>query len=304
MNGRIVDAGTVHEYYPPLVPLLEAWLYLIAAPSRSTSVKTIWALLGSAFAICLAWHLRLALGRAWLAPVLRRGDQSSPRPQLLDGFWTGQADLALTAYLTLATLAVWQWQRAADRAGSSRRRCSAPPAALTKYEGLPRVAVVLLAVLLVAALERCRPRALPALVVGVAVALAYAAVARASARSTASPRSSEHLSQLQPPAIRRAARGTGRRLRRGAHRRRTAGRRADVALLARRLLDAALPLLSLVVLGQLLATLLAFLVSDTAPDVAGADLGHATVRALPARWRCSRPRCGWTSVRPIIRPGR
>jgi len=36
---------------------------------------------------------------------------------LLEGFWTGQADLALTVYLTLASLAVVRWQRTPHTGG-------------------------------------------------------------------------------------------------------------------------------------------------------------------------------------------
>ena len=107
--GQLVDAHSEHEYYPPLVPLLEAWLYLHRGMVSIDLGKTVWAVIGGAFAVCLAWHLRLSLRSAGWRRTWRwhrAGHDGAPR-RLLDG----QADLALTAYLTLATLAAWQWQR-------------------------------------------------------------------------------------------------------------------------------------------------------------------------------------------------
>jgi hypothetical protein len=224
------------------------------------------------------------------------------RPQLIDGFWTGQADLALTAYLTLATLAIWQWRGAPDRRWLVQAALFGAACALTKYEGAPRIAVVLLAVVLLAGLERCWPRALPALVVGLAVAVAYLPwlIFRATHGIVAS---SEHLGQLQPQAL-------GPLL--GALVSVFAGVRTGGALLLAaltvvlagpRLIAPRYRLLSLVVLGELLATLLAFLVSETAPDVQALTSAtrlfeHFVPLALfvVALWL--------DEVLPIIRPGR
>ena len=223
-------------------------------------------------------------------------------PQLLEGFWTGQADLALTAYLTMATLAIWQWRGEAHRRWLVQAALFGAACALTKYEGVPRIAVVLLAVVILAALERCWPRAIPALVVGVAVAVAYlpwlAFRAVHGIQGT-----SEHLSQLQPQALGATLAALGDVF---------AGVRTGGALLVSalalvlagpRLFRPRYRLLTLIVLGQLLATLLAFLVSETAPDVqARTSATRLFEHFLPlalfiaALWL--------DEVPPIIRPGR
>jgi hypothetical protein len=94
---------------------------------------------------------------------------------------------------------------------------------------VPRVAVLLLAVVLVAGLERCWPRALPALVVGVAVAVAYLPwlIFRTVCGIAAS---SEHLARFSR---KRAGCSALCRPSPGAHQRRTPGRRVTVALVAR-----------------------------------------------------------------------
>jgi hypothetical protein len=87
LAGTIVDAHSEHEYYPPLVPLLEAWLALHRGAVSIDLGKTISAFTGSAFAVCLAWHLRLSLQRAWRASKRR----SMPdRPGLSRSFPTGR----------------------------------------------------------------------------------------------------------------------------------------------------------------------------------------------------------------------
>src|SRR5207245_6585183 len=67
----IVNAHSEHEYYPPLVPLLETWLYVHRGLVSIDLGKTVWALVGDAFAVCLAWHLRLSVGRGWPAQIGR-----------------------------------------------------------------------------------------------------------------------------------------------------------------------------------------------------------------------------------------
>ena len=42
LQGSIVDTRTTHEYYPPLVPLLEAWLYLHRGAVSIDAGKTVW----------------------------------------------------------------------------------------------------------------------------------------------------------------------------------------------------------------------------------------------------------------------
>src|SRR5713226_8365946 len=102
LAGTIVNAHSEHEYYPPLIPLLEAWLYVHRGGVSIDLGKTLWALVGSAFAVCLGWHLRLSLRIAWVAPLFAIGIVLGTTA-FVEGFWTGQADLALTAYLTLGT---------------------------------------------------------------------------------------------------------------------------------------------------------------------------------------------------------
>ena len=264
-HGTIVDAGTVHEYYPPLVPLLEAWLSVHRGAISIDLMKTAWPLIGSAFAICVAWHLRVGLGPGWQAPAFGLAIVLGTT-ELLEGFWTGQADLALTAYLTLATLAAWQWLHAPDRRWLVQIAVFGAAAALTKYEGIPRIGVVVLALLLASLLARCRAHAQPAVVLGVAAALGYLPwLAFRGLHGIAA--TSEHISQFQPAAIGSvlvaliAVLGGVR-----------TGGGALAAVLtwllaARDLFSPRFRLLTLVVLGQVLATLLAFLISETAPDV-------------------------------------
>src|SRR5207253_436958 len=98
-------------------------------------------LVGSAFAVCLAWHLRLSLPQPWLAPLLSTAIVLAT-PALLEGFWTGQADLALTGYLSLATLAIVHWQSSPNRLWLIEAAIFGGAAALTKFEGFPRVGVL------------------------------------------------------------------------------------------------------------------------------------------------------------------
>lgn len=150
LTGRIENAYTAHEYYPPLVPLLETWLYVHRGEALIDEAKLVWALLGTAFSVCLAWHLRLALARParWLAPYAA-GTTVLATMQLLENFWTGQADLALTAFFCLSVLALFQAlrdARPASRRGWLRQAgLFAGAAALAKYEGLFRLAVVVAA---------------------------------------------------------------------------------------------------------------------------------------------------------------
>ncbi len=264
-SGTIADAGTVHEYYPPLVPLLEAWLTSHRGLISIDYMKLVWPLVGSAFAIALSWHLRLELGGTWLAPSLGITILLGTT-QLLESFWTGEADLALTAYLTLATLAAWQYLRNLDRRWLVHVAIFGGAAALTKYEGLPRVGVVILALLIEAALARCRRHAVPALVLGGAALIAYLPwlAFRFTHGITAT---SEHIAQFQPAAI-GAVLVTIVAVLAGV---RTGGgvlvALIGLLLAGRQLVAPRYRLLTLVVLGQAAATLLAFLVSETAPDV-------------------------------------
>lgn len=257
--GTIVDAHSEHEYYPPLVPLLEAWLYLHRGGVAIDLGKTIWALVGSAFALCLAWHLRLVIRSAWLAPYAATAIVLSTTA-LLDGFWSGQADLALTAELTLATLAVFQWQRSPERVWLIQAGIFAAAASTTKLEGGPRVAVVVVALLLEGLWCRRTRLAWPVVVLAAAAAIGFAAWAAAAMRAGITP-NAEHLGQFQPLAIGSVVISLiavfgGLR----------AGGGLLIAVAAWALTAQELPrLLVLIVAGQLAATLLAFLVSDTSP---------------------------------------
>jgi hypothetical protein len=264
-TGQIVDSKTVHEYYPPLVPLLEAWLSLHRGEVSIDFMKLVWPLVGGAFAICLAWHVRVAIGPTWLAPAFAIGILLGTT-QLLESFWTGQADLALTAYLTLATLAAWQWLHTADRRWLVHIALFGAAAALTKYEGLPRVGVVVLALLVEALLARCRKHVQPALVLGVAALVGYLPwLAFRWLHGIGA--TSEHISQFQPAALGAVLLAVVAVL--GGVR--TGGGVLAAALVwltaGRQLLQPGYRLLTLVVLGQLIATLAAFLISETAPDV-------------------------------------
>jgi hypothetical protein len=261
--GTIVNAQSEHEYYPPLVPLLEAWLYLHRGDVSIDLGKTIWALVGSAFAICLAWHLRLALRPAWLAPYFATAIVLSTTA-LLESFWTGQADLALTAELTLATLAIFQWQRSPGRGRMWLVQAGvfAAAAAMTKFEGLPRVGVVVLALIVEGLWCRRTRDAWPVVVVALAAGIGFVVWAAMAARAGITP-NAEHLGQFQPLAIgsvilNLVAVFAGLRT----------GGGLLIAVAAWALTAKHLPrLVVLIVVGQLAATLLAFLVSDTSPAV-------------------------------------
>ena len=265
LAGTIVDAHSEHEYYPPLVPLLEAWLYLHRGSVSIDLAKTVWALVGGAFGICLAAHLGLCLRLGWLAPYLASMIVLGTTA-LLESFWTGQADLALTVYLSLAALAAWQWRRAADRAWLVQAAIFAAAAALAKFEGLPRVGVVVGAVVLEAWLLRQRAALLPALVLALAAVGGWLLWTAFEVGHGITP-NAEHIGPLQPLAIGGvllALLGVFGGVRTGGG--------VGVAVLAwlvagRRLLQAPIRPLTLIVLGQVAATLLAFLLSATAPEL-------------------------------------
>jgi hypothetical protein len=266
LAGTLVNAHSEHEYYPPLVPLLEAWLYAHRGSISIDLGKTIWAVLGSGFAVCLGWHLRLSLRSAWLAPYLAIGIVLAT-PGLLEGFWTGQADLALTAYLSMATLAAWQWHQAADRRWLIQAAVFGAAAALCKFEGLPRVALVCGALALDGVLARnWRAYAGPAVCLlfgGVAAWLAWTLFELSHGIAA----NGEHTGPPQPEAIGSvivALVAVFFGLRTGGGLLVAA---AAWVLSARAVVAPPLRALSLVVVAQALATLVAFLVSTTAPDV-------------------------------------
>ena len=263
--GTIVDAHSEHEYYPPLVPLLEAWLYLHRASVSIDLAKTVWAVLGSAFAVSLGWHLRLSLSSSWTSPFFALAIVLGSTA-LLDGFWTGEADLALTAYLTLATLAVWQWRQTPRRGWLVQAAIFGAAAALTKFEGLPRVGIVALAVLFDGVLGRDRGVWRPLVALGLPSVFASLVWTAVEVTRGIAP-NGEHIGAFQPLAIGSvlialvAVFGGIR-----------TGGAVLVAVVAwaiaglRPLLGRLRPL-TLVILGQLIATLIAFLLSTTAPDL-------------------------------------
>jgi hypothetical protein len=266
LAGTIVDAHSEHEYYPPLVPLLEAWLYVHRGTVAIDLGKAVSALIGSAFAICLAWHLRLSLRQVWLAPWFGTAIVVAATA-LLENFWTGQADLALTAYFTLATLALVQWQRTPSRAWLLQVALLGAAASLTKFEGLPRLGIVAAALCVEAVLtRRWAANAVPALVLLVAggAALLLWTVFEVTHGITAN---AEHLGPFQPLAIGGVLVSLVAVL--GGVR---TGGGVVVAVLAwlvagRRMFSERLRLLSLIVLGELAATVLAFLLSSASPDI-------------------------------------
>jgi hypothetical protein len=263
LGANVVSAHSEHEYYPPLVPLLEAWLYLHRGGVSIDFGKTIWALVGSAFAVCLAQHLRLSLASewqwlgAWLGAAILVSTSG-----LLEGFWTGQADLALSAYVTLASLAVVQWQRAPDERWLIQAAVFGAAAALTKFEGLPRIGVVVAALGVEVALSRQRRGLIAAVVLGASAGVATLGWTLFELSHGITP-NAEHLGQFQPLAIGSvlvslAAVFGGVRT----------GGGLLVAALAGAVSIRHIPRLpALIVLGQLVATLVAFLLSDTSPEV-------------------------------------
>jgi hypothetical protein len=265
LAGTIVNAHSEHEYYPPLVPLLEAWLYLHRGGPTIDLGKTVWAVIGSAFGVCLAWHLRLSLRLPWLAPVLATGIMLGTTA-LIESFWTGQADLALTAALTLATLAIVQWQRSAHPMWLVQAGIFAAMAALTKFEGTPRLGVVIVALLVEAVLARSWKSARPAFVLTATAGLATVLWTTFQLTRGITP-NAEHVGELQPLAfgsvlVALAAVFGGVRT----------GGGLLVAVLAwavagRQLVCPPLRLPAMVVVGQLAATMMAFLLSSTSPDI-------------------------------------
>jgi hypothetical protein len=245
------------------VPLLEAWLYAHRGGVSIDLGKTVWGLVGSAFAMCLAWHLRLSLNTPWLASPFAAGTIFGTTA-LAEGFWTGQADLALTAYLSLATLAIVRWQRSPNSRWLMQAGIFAAAAALTKFEGLPRVGVVVVALIIEAVLARNLKYVLPALVLTAAAGLATLLWTAIELAQSITP-NAEHIGELQPLAlasmlIALAAVFGGVRT----------GGSLLVAGLAwavagRQLLCPPLRLAALVVLGQFAATLAAFMLSSGSP---------------------------------------
>jgi hypothetical protein len=263
--GTLVDAHSEHEYYPPLVPLLEAWLYLHRGLVSIDLGKTVWAVVGGAFAVCLAWHLRLSLPSAWPAAYLAAG-VVLVTPGLLESFWTGQADLALTVCLALATLAAWQWLRTPNRGWLVQVVIFGVAAALTKFEGLPRVALVCLALLVEALVWRDWRLWRPLLLL-LAAAVAGWLVWTAFELGHAIAPNAEHVGAFQPLAISSVlvallAVFGGIRTGGGLL---VAG--AACAFSARCWLRPPLRVLALVVVAEALGTLVAFLVSSTSPDL-------------------------------------
>jgi hypothetical protein len=272
LAGTLINAGSEHDYYPPLTPLLEAWLYLHRGSTSIDLGKTVWAVIGSAFSVCLAWHLRLSLRARWLAPYVATAILLSTTA-LLEGFWTGQADLALTAYLTLTALAIYQAQRGSAAAWLPQATLFAAAAALTKLEGGPRVAIIVLAIVLELALSRRSATPAERAVMAAAAALMLGATVVASTlwtivatRAGINP-NSEHLGSLQLEAIGAVVLALAAVF---------GGVRSGGALVialaswllaARRLFHQPLRLLTLVVIGQGAATLLAFLISSSAPEI-------------------------------------
>jgi hypothetical protein len=263
--GAIIDTHTAHEYYPPLVPLLESWIYLQRGAASIDLAKMIWAVVGVAFGICLAWHLRLALetsGR-YLAPALALAIILGT-PQALESFWTGEADLALTVYLSLTVLALLRWCDTLERGWIAQAMLFGAAAAVTKYEGIFRVGVVLVALGVEIALRRRRAQLAGAVSVAVASVAAY--VSWATFRSVHGIEvNSEHLSQFQPEATGSVLVALGVAL--GGVR--TGGGLVVAALgwvlAGMRIVLPPLRFLALVVVGQLTTTLLAFLVTGDSP---------------------------------------
>jgi hypothetical protein len=264
LTGTVTSAHSEHEYYPPLVPLLEAWLYLHRGAISIDLGKMAWALVGSAFGVCLSWHLRLSLRIPWLAPYLGSAIVLSTI-MLLDGFWTGQADLALTAFLTLATLAVMRWHQSPERVWLAQAAILGAAAALTKFEGFPRVGVVVLVLVIEAWLARRRDPLIPAAVVAAAAGAAWLLWTGFQLTHDI-PANAEHLGQFQPAALL----GVLSSLVAVFAGIRTGGAFLIVVLsyviVWRHLAAEPLRLIGLVVLGQFVATLVAFLVSNAPPE--------------------------------------
>ncbi|GAC1325578.1 MAG: hypothetical protein NVSMB2_24240 [Chloroflexota bacterium] len=265
MAGTVVNAGSEHDYYPPLVPLLEAWFDLHLGRVSLDLSKSVWAVTGGAFAICLTAHLHNVLRAQWLAPWLAIGIVLITS-ELLDGFFSGQADLPMTAFLTLATLACWHWTRDRNREWLVHAGVFAAAAALCKLEGGPRLAVVALAIGADAVMARERDIARPIAVLAVAIALPaviWTAVANAASISP----NSEHLGALQAGAalpVMAALIAVFRGIRTGGG--------LVIAALAWMLAGAALlrqpaRVLTLVAIGEVAATLLGFLTAAGDPVV-------------------------------------
>ncbi len=172
----------------------------------------------------------------------------------------------MTAFLTLATLAIVQWQNSPSRQWLVQAGIFAAAAALTKFEGLPRVGVLVVAVLLEAVLMRSPKGAVPALVLAAAAGVATLLWTAFELTHGITP-NAEHIGQFQPLALGSvllallAVFGGVR-----------TGGGLLVAALAwviagRQLFCPPQRLLTLVVLGQLVATLVAFLLSSTSPDL-------------------------------------
>lgn len=263
--GTVVNAGSEHDYYPPLVPLLEAWFDLHLGRVSLDFSKSIWAVIGGAFTVCLAAQLHGAMRARWLAPWLAIAIVGIT-PELLDGFFTGQADLPLAAFLTLASLAGWQWLRHPTPGGLIQVGLFAAAAALCKLEAGPRLAVVALAFGADAVLSRKTDLIRPIATLAIAITLPlviWTAVANAASISP----NSEHVGAFQAGAAPRVASALAAVF--GGIR---TGGGLVVTVLAWLLAGTAvvrsdIRVLTLVGIGQIAATLIAFFIGSTDPVV-------------------------------------
>src|SRR5205823_4878755 len=181
----------------------------------------------------------------------------------------GQADLALTAYLCLATLAVWRWQSSSDWRWLMLVGAFSAAAALTKFEGLPRICLLAVALLVEFAIAPRTSRVrqlISALLSLIAPALAAWLLWTGFQLTHAIPSNAEHVGSFQPLAlggVLLALLGVFAGVRTGGG----LGVAAAAWLVAaNKLVDPPQRLLVLAVAAQALGTLFAFLVSATSPE--------------------------------------
>jgi hypothetical protein len=134
------------RFYPLELSNLYAALFLLLGHADETVIRLPLLMFGWSLAAAVWWFAQLLLppAGAALAVVL-----AVATPQFVTATSNGLADVALAAYITVATLAACLWIRDDGAAWAAIGGFAAGAAAWTKLEGLPAAIVILVGVLVV-----------------------------------------------------------------------------------------------------------------------------------------------------------
>jgi len=132
----------VHTYYPLLVPLAIAWVYLALGVVNDGLMKVLFPLLLAAF-LRLYYHFSRQLGASRLVALLGTVYLTTAGGMLLRQSTLAMADMPLTVFYGLASLALLAWMR--DLNSTHLLAVAGIGAGLTiwtKYEGLAHVVIL------------------------------------------------------------------------------------------------------------------------------------------------------------------